>query len=367
MLNWQIRYRVRYSLFILLVCLAGFSCQNTKKEATTPDDLEKPSITALVNTTYRLGDTISIQLNQPLSQATVMIDDKSASIIQRTTNALRVRSTDQKLGLHQLIISGTTANKISFSDTLGIELWSDVTPPTLLYSVIKTYPHQTGSFTQGLEFYKGVLYESTGLNGQSKLMQVDVPTGSIIKSVPLATQYFGEGITIMGDKIYQLTWTSGVCFRYSMNFTLEKTFTYPTQGWGLTHNDSTLILSDGSNRLYFLTPDFQRKGELAIYDDQGPVMNLNELEYVDGYVFANVWQTNRIVQIDLKSGKVVGYLDMEPILPAGIDTKANVLNGIAFQPRENALYLTGKNWPALYKIQLQKALKNKALNRVARR
>ncbi|MVM37095.1 hypothetical protein GO730_04480 [Spirosoma sp. HMF3257] len=155
----------------------------------------------------------------------------------------------------------------------------------------------------------------------------------------------------------------GVCFRYTLDFVLDKTYSYPTQGWGLTHTDSMLIQSDGSNKLYFLTPDFQRKGELVVYDNMGPVMNLNELEYVNGYIYANIWQTNRIIQIDSKSGKVVGDLDMTGILPTNIDTKANVLNGIAFQPTENAFYITGKNWPTLTKIQL----KNKDKKLVASR
>ena len=270
--------------------------------------------------------------------------------------------------MHQLLVSGVTSASASFSDTLNLEMWSDIVPENIAYSVLKTYPHQPTSFTQGLEFYKGVLYESTGLNGQSNLMQVDVQTGAIRKSVPLANQYFGEGLTIVNDKIYQLTWTSGVCFRYNMNFSLDRTFTYHTQGWGLTHRDTTLILSDGSNKLFFLSPTVQPLGELNVYDNKGPVKNLNELEYVDGYVFANVWQTNRIVQIDIKTGKVVGNLNMEAILPKTIDTNENVLNGIAYLPTENAFYITGKKWPTLFTLRLKPAAKDRMIakrNRLA--
>jgi glutamine cyclotransferase len=188
-------------------------------------------------------------------------------------------------------------------------------------------------------------------------MKVDLSSGAIIQSVPLPNQYFGEGITIVNDRIYQLTWTSGQCFRYTTDLVLEKTFAYHTQGWGLTHRDTTLIISDGSNRLSHYSPNFRKIGETVVYDDQGPVMNLNELEYVNGYILANVWQTNRIVQIDLKSGKVVGELLVDPNLPTGINTKENVLNGIAHRPGENALYITGKNWPTLFKLQVKQLFK----------
>ncbi|WP_246859564.1 glutaminyl-peptide cyclotransferase [Spirosoma sp. KCTC 42546] len=350
-------YQIRGSVYRIglsgLMVLFALGCQQKKETAKTETNEPKPPIASLAKTTYTLGDTITIQLSQPLNEATVSLDTNAAPIVQKSANSLSILSASELVGLHRLIVRGVMADKTIHLDTLGIEFWSDTKPRPIAYSVLTTYPHQASSFTQGLEFHNGVLYESTGLNGQSKLMQVDFRTGTILKSVPLANQYFGEGITILNDRIYQLTWTSGVCFQYKLDFTLEKTFSYPTQGWGLTHTDSTLILSDGSNRLFFLSSDFHRKRELAVYDNMGPVMNLNELEYANGYVYANVWKTNRIVQIDIKTGKVVGDLDMKGILPAGIDTEANVLNGIAFLPAENAFYVTGKNWPTLYKIQLK--------------
>jgi len=357
------KIRIDHLLFSLLIGLFCLACQPAKKTDHPTETPTEPAITALFKTTYILGDTISIQLSQPLTNVTVTADSNSAAVIQQTDNTLLVSSAASTIGLHQLIVNGVTATKKSVADTLNVELWSDIIPATRQFSVLKTFPHQSGSFTQGLEFYKGNLYESTGLNGQSKLMQVDLKTGSILKSTALPNQFFGEGITIVDNKIYQLTWTSGQCFRYTMDFVPDKTLTYHTQGWGLTHHDQTLILSDGTNKLYFLTPDFQIKGQISVYDHKGPIMNLNELEYVDGYVYANIWQTNRIVQIDVTSGKVVGNLNMEAILPAGVDTKEHVLNGIAFQPQENAFYITGKNWPTLTKIQL----KNKEKRLVALR
>ncbi|GAB2536117.1 glutaminyl-peptide cyclotransferase [Spirosoma aerophilum] len=349
--------RIYLPASLLLAVLFFTGCQKKKAAQTDLDQTSPPVQATLLKTTYTVGDTITLQVGQPLSQVSISIDEKPAPIIQQLDSTIRISSQLATVGLHQLIIRGITREKVPVSDTLGIEFWSDIKPQNLDYSVLKTYPHQPGSFTQGLEFYKGNLYESTGLNGKSRLMQVDLQTGTIQKAVPLSDQYFGEGITIVNDKIYQLTWTSGICFRYTLNFAMDKTFTYHTQGWGLTHRDTTLILSDGSNRLFFLTPAFQPKGELSVYDNTGPVMNLNELEYVDGFIYANIWKTNRIVKIDMATGKVVGNLNMERILPTSIDTQENVLNGIAFQPKENAFYVTGKNWPTLYKIQLKPARK----------
>lgn len=342
-----------YFCIVLLLSTCFLGCQTKRNDETTSTEATQPSVATLSKNTFTLGDTLQIQLNQPLTEARVTLGANPVPIIQQTDSALTIRATSRKTGLQPLLVAGKLRNQSIIADTLSVELWSDFRPVSLSYSVLKQFPHEASSFTQGLEFYQGNLYESTGLNGQSKLMLVDLATGAIKKSVSLASQYFGEGITIFRDKIYQLTWTSGVCFRYNMDFSLDKTFTYHTQGWGLTHTDSTLILSDGTNRLFFLTPDFRRKGELSVYDNLGPVMNLNELEYVNGYVFANVWQTNRIVQIDLTTGKVVGELSMEAILPRTIDTKANVLNGIAYRADEHAFYVTGKNWPTLFKIQLK--------------
>ena len=280
-----------FSQYISLFLLFNIACQKTSKTHT--DSMKRP-VAVLAKATCVLGDSIEIQLSKPLTQVAVDWDGKPVSINYRAANQLFIGSTGKNIGLHQLIVRGTTPEKEKTADTLIVELWSDIKPQKLHYSVLQTYPHKVSSFTQGLEFHNGSLYEGTGQNGQSKLMKVDLSTGAIIQSVALPTQYFGEGITIVNKRIYQLTWTSGQCFQYSMNLALEKTFTYHTQGWGITHRETTLIVSDGSNRLTFYTPDFRKTNELLVYDNEGPVMNLNELEYIDGYLLANVWQTNRI-------------------------------------------------------------------------
>lgn len=357
-----------YLNFISVLLLIGFvavACQNKKNAGEASADQSPLSVAVPSKSSFTVGDSILVNLSKPLNKVTVSWDNEPVLIVHLTENRLSFASAKETTGLHQLVVKGTTTGNEKTADTLTVELYSDVKPEKLTYSVLQTYPHQTSSFTQGLEFYGGDLYEGTGQNGQSRLMKTALQTGAVLKSVPLATQYFGEGITIVNNHIYQLTWTSGQCFRYTMDMTLEKILTYHTQGWGLTHRDSTLIVSDGSNKLSFYTPHFQKTGEVVVYDDKGPVMNLNELEYINGVILANVWQSNRIVRIDGTSGKVTGELLIDAPALVPIDTKENVLNGLAYQPTENALYITGKNWPSLFKIQVRGLLKSTTQKTVA--
>lgn len=290
-----------------------------------------------------------------------MLDDQLIQAFQTDSLTIRIPTRNSKVGFYQLIVSGLQANKDRISDTLFVEIRSNIKPRHIQYQLTTTYPHAATSFTQGLEFYDGVLlYEGTGQHGQSRLMRVETTTGRIMQSKELPNEHFGEGITIVNDKIYQLTWKSGQCFRYTMGLELDQTFRYFTQGWGLTHKDTTLIVSDGSNRLYFYSLNFKPLGGLSVYDDKGVVSKLNELEYIDGYVLANVWETNRIVQIDLGSGKVVGELNLTGLVPTNLgDPRSDVLNGIAYNHDEHALYITGKNWPAMYKLKVKDLLKIK--------
>jgi len=345
-----------YFLFVVI-----FSCKQEKKTETNPENEQRPATAVLAKTRYVIGDSVSIGFSQPVAQFEVRWDGALLSDAKQVSDSVFIKAASEKTGWKQLIVTGTTKTKEPFADTLSVELLSDISPRKITYSVLSSYPHQKTSFTEGLEFNKGELYESTGENGKSLLLKIDLKTGATIQSVPLTDQYFGEGLTIFKDKIYQLTWTTGIGFRYNMDFTLDKTFTYYTQGWGMTHNDSSIIMGDGSNKLYYFNAEFQKTGELEVYDDKGPVLKINELEYVDGFVFANIWETDKIIQIDLSNGKVVGTMDMKNIIPAEVDqTGSSVLNGIAYQPFEDAFYVTGKNWPTLFKIKLSGAVKKGA-------
>jgi len=231
---------------------------------------------------------------------------------------------------------------------------SDVTP-VYTYVIVNIYPHDRDAFTQGLVFQDGFLYEGTGLYGHSALRRVDLETGNILQVHELSDEYFGEGITIYEDKVIQLTWKSNTGFVYDKNtFELLREFSYPTEGWGITHDGERLIMSDGTSTLYFLNPQtFERVGQLEVFDNDGPVTRLNELEYIKGEIYANVWQTDRIARIALETGRVIAWVDLQGLLAAEDRLEyVDVLNGIAYDAQNDRLFVTGKLWPKLFEIKL---------------
>ncbi len=231
---------------------------------------------------------------------------------------------------------------------------SDVIP-VYSYSIVNTYPHDPDAFTQGLVFEDGVLYEGTGLHGQSSLRRVELETGDILQMRELSDQFFGEGITIYGERIIQLTWQSNIGFVYDRDsFELLQEFSYSTEGWGITHDGTRLIMSDGTSILHFLDPQtFEEIGHVEVFDDNGPVTRLNELEYIQGEIYANVWQTDRIARVAPDTGRVVGWVDLEGLLSAEDRSEpVDVLNGIAYDAQTDRLFVTGKLWPKLFEIEL---------------
>ena len=229
--------------------------------------------------------------------------------------------------------------------------------PVYTYEVVQTYPHDPDAYCQGLVLHEGELYESTGLNGKSSLRQVDLPTGKVLKKVEVPSQYFGEGLAIYKGQIFQLTWTSEKGFIYDLaSFQLIREFAYDGEGWGLTHDGKSLIKSDGSHRLRFLSPGrLEVERTVGVYDGSQPVANLNELEYVKGEVYANIYQTDRIARIDPASGKVLGWIDLAGLLPPEDRRRpVDVLNGIAYDQAQDRLFVTGKLWPKLFEIRLKR-------------
>ncbi|MEZ4771398.1 MAG: glutaminyl-peptide cyclotransferase [Caldilineales bacterium] len=224
------------------------------------------------------------------------------------------------------------------------------------YQVVATYPHDPEAFTQGLVYQDGIFYEGTGLRGRSSLRKVDPVSGKVTQRIELPDRDFGEGIAILGDKLYQLTWQENTGFIYDKDsFELLDTWTYPGEGWGLTTDGERLIMSDGTNSLRFLDPEtLEETGRVDVVDTQGRALtNLNELEYIDSQVYANIWQTDWIARIDPATGLVRGWIDLRGLLPAEDRTQpVDVLNGIAYDPASDRLFVTGKLWPALFEIDL---------------
>jgi glutamine cyclotransferase len=227
--------------------------------------------------------------------------------------------------------------------------------PVYTYRVVNTYPHDPGAFTQGLVFEDGFLYEGTGIEGESTLRKVELETGSVIKTHRLPDRFFGEGITVFGDRIVQLTYTSRVGFVYDKTtFELVRQFEYPTQGWGITHDGTRLIMSDGTSELHFLDPEsLGELGSIQVHAGGIPVEGLNELEFVRGEILANVRPTNRIARIAPTTGEVTGWIDLKWLRssqdPGG---KWGVLNGIAYDNENDRLFITGKLWPKVFEIEL---------------
>jgi glutamine cyclotransferase len=227
--------------------------------------------------------------------------------------------------------------------------------PRYGYRVVKSYPHDRGAYTEGLQYVDGALYESTGRNGASDLRRVVLGTGEVQQRCTLPDVYFGEGVTVLGDKIYQLTWQNHVGYVYDKtSFTLQRSFTYPSEGWGLTHDGQRLIMSDGTATIHFLDPArLEETGHIDVHDDLGPVVRLNELEYVRGEIYANVWQTDWIVRIDPQTGTVLGWIDLGGLLSAeDRQQKVGELNGIAYDAARDRLFVTGKLWPKVFEIEL---------------
>jgi glutaminyl-peptide cyclotransferase len=233
------------------------------------------------------------------------------------------------------------------------QLTSQATP-VYSYQVVHTYPHDPTAFTQGLIYLDGDLYESTGLNGRSSIRRVKLETGKVLQQQAVSSDYFAEGLVNWGSDLLQLTWQTHVGFVYDRkSFSLKRKFSYPGEGWGLTKDPGRIILSDGSATLRFLDPQtLMQTGSLNVTDRGRPVLELNELEYISGEIWANVWQTDRIARISPFTGNVAGWIDLKGLLTADERSSADVLNGIAYDSGMNRIFVTGKLWPKLFEIKV---------------
>lgn len=228
-------------------------------------------------------------------------------------------------------------------------------PPEYTFKIVRAFPHDPAAFTQGLVYHNGFLYEGTGLNNRSSLRKVRLETGEVLQRVDLAPEFFGEGITILNNQVVQLTWQSQVGFVYNLeDFRLLGRFSYPGEGWGLATNGREIFMSDGTDEIRVLDPrTLLEKRRFKVHDGTASIDQLNELEFVEGEIFANVWQTNRIARISPQRGKVAGWIDLTDLLSPMYHLESDaVLNGIAYDPKGKRLFVTGKLWPKVFEIQL---------------
>ncbi len=273
--------------------------------------------------------------------------------------AMRRVSGPVRLWTPRLLWAAALLASFSLQPTLGRVATAQSGPARYGYRVVNSYPHDSRAFTQGLIYRQGFLYESTGQYGASSLRKVKLETGQVVQQQAVASRYFAEGLTDWGNRLIQLTWQTNIGFVYDLStFTVSRTFAYQGEGWGLANDGRRLILSDGQpeGQLRFLDPvTFRETGRITVQDGGIPVARLNELEVVRGEVFANVWYTDRICRIDPGTGRVTGWIDLAGLLPAAMKSGQDaVLNGIAYDAAGDRLFVTGKYWPRLFEIKLQR-------------
>ena len=283
-----------------------------------------------------VGLSLSCKPDQPVNQPNINVG-KNSSV--NTNQPGNVNKTDNT--------AGQTSGKV----------------PVYTYEIVKTYKHDPNTFTQGLFFHNGFLYESSGQYGASSLRKVEFETGKVLQKVDLPRESFGEGATMFGDKIYQITWQEGVCRVFDAeSFKLLKEFNYSGEGWGITHDDKNLIMSDGTHVIRYVDPEtFKTVRTITTFDEEGkPLMDLNELELIKGEIWANVWHSenigkpNHIARIDPQTGKLLGWIDLEKISPDDVNRDPeNTLNGIAYDATGDRIFVTGKDWRKLFEIKVK--------------
>ena len=345
---------------VLVFCLfvTFFSCSNKPKRS------RKPVSTIIIEPLkkdYFFGEKVTVNVK------TQVKDGEIENIQLYYKNQLIEESSNLKFTVSGVELNslGNSSFKVIATKTDGVEnnrskvvsvLYSDIIPKKYTYQIINTYPHLTTSFTEGLEYYNGFLYEGTGNYGESDLLKINLTTGEAVNTIPLADIYFGEGITILNDKIYQLTYRAQKGFVYNLSdFALIDSFQYRSaEGWGLTNDGTNLIMSNGTHTLTWINPDdFSIVKTLQVANNNGFRTLLNELEYIDGKIFANIYTTNIIVEIDTETGRILSEINLDGMMNMFImNNTIDYMNGIAYDKENDRLFVTGKWWPNLFEIKL---------------
>ena len=335
----------------LLLILSFFLISNCENNNSKDFKLKIQS----TDKTVKLNDTINID-----------ISSKRGTIIDSTKLFLNNKPVDNHVILDNYILGNQDIRAVVYSDgqsftlTNSFDIYSDSTPTLYKYEIINEFRHDDKAYTQGLEFYDNVLYESTGLNGKSSLRKVNYNTGVVLKSIKIDNEYFAEGITILNDKIYQLTWKNQIGFIYNTDLEIMNTFEYGNsiQGWGLCNDGEYIYKSDGTNKIWLLDKDtLEEISYIEVMTNKSKIKNINELEYINGKIYANTYQLNRdvVIIINPKNGTVEGVIDFTGIRDlVKKSPDLDVMNGIAYNPKTDRLYVTGKNWDKLFEIELVK-------------
>jgi glutamine cyclotransferase len=313
------------------------------------------------NQTFTPGSRIAIRLKntgtaEKTDSIAFYIDGNHAALITGSATETIIETTNLSPGIKRLKLTAYFAGGKTESSSIPLRFLSDIKPKQYSYRVLGTFPHNIKSYTQGFEYHDGYFFEGTGQYGESSLRKIIPGTGDIIKSRNISSDLFGEGITVLDGKIYQITYRSQVGFIYdAVTFEqLQKFFYQNQEGWGLCNNGKEIIMSDGTNVIYFMDPQyFSINREIEVFDNVSEVDSLNELEFINGTIYANRYMTNEIVMIDPATGKITGKADMSGLLkPEDRHPQIDVLNGIAWDQAEKRMFVTGKNWPKIYRVEL---------------
>lgn len=337
--------------YLLVITLGLFfvNCSETKDAFT----IESKNLKQI----YKPSESIDLEISNTENIAI----DSVVYYANETKIAAVKQNQKTTFKLHKLSFGTQEIKALVFTEgkpnecVTSFELVSEITPKILSYTIVNTYEHDLTSYTQGLEFYNGILYESTGQRGASKVRKINYKTGNVTQNSTLEPQYFGEGLTIFNNKVYQLTWQEKTGFIYNTEtLQREKTFTYfkDMEGWGLTHNDKYLIMSDGTNTIYFLDPATQKLvRSINVYTDTSKIDQINELEWIDGKIWANIYQKDALAIINPENGAVEAVIDLSE-LKTKVKQHENidVLNGIAYNPATKTVFVTGKNWDKLFEL-----------------
>jgi glutamine cyclotransferase len=339
-------------LFIILLGITLAGCGGSKKGENTLFTFDDSKF----KEQYQPQEALELGILNPNSKTVdsviYFVNDKKIGS-KKGLDKLSFELKDQRLGYQNLkaIVYFDGENSEA---TTRIELGSNVQPKLLKYKIINTYSHDIASFTEGLEFYKDTLYESTGLNGKSYFRKYDYKSGKVYKQVDLDSQYFGEGITFINNKMYQLTWQNKTGFIYNANtLKLEKTFKYDKdiEGWGLTNDGKYIYQTDKTEKIWKMDPETQKMIDYVnVYSGGSKIPSINELEWINGKIYTNVWQKDAIAIVNPANGAVEGILDMSGLRKFVKNPEAEVLNGIAYNPKTKTIFVTGKNWDKMFEI-----------------
>ncbi len=345
-------------VLIFLMFIVFFSCSNTPKRSRKPVS----TITIQPNKkSYVFGEKVSVNIKTKVKNGEIETIKlyyknqllKESKELDFTFEGVEINT----LGNSNFRVEAVKTDGLKNTRTKTIKTVSDIETKIYNYKIVNKYPHSIKYYTQGLEFYNGFIYEGTGENGTSGLFKIDIKSGKTVQSYHMDDKYFGEGITILNDKIYQLTYRSQKGFVYNLSdFALIDSFQYKsTQGWGLTNDGTSLIMSDSSHNLTWLNPtDFSIIRTLQVANNKNIVNYLNELEYIDGTIYANIYMTDLIVQIDPETGKILSQVNLKGIINMYHNQKDRIdyMNGIAYDSKNDRLFITGKLWPKLFEIEL---------------